>query len=276
MAQPQFHDVTSIGFDESSRETPILDLPPYGSCNLHRWRPGHHLERHDHKDWQIIGVLDGLLEVDFGTGWKPLRPGWVHVLPPGHPHRLRSPTGHAQLGINLRAASNDQRGMRAALQSVFSGPSVLADAVDLEACHRIARYRQVWNRLGRAVLAQAIDGWIVQLCLRCDDAAADVDDRLVQWLQSHCDRPVRVAEVAQALGLSRSSLQARCQSSFACGVARLHERLRLERAARLLRERRGDSIATIAEACGYTDQATFSRRFKAFAGSSPSRWRVAE
>jgi AraC-like DNA-binding protein len=50
-------------------------------------------------------------------------------------------------------------------------------------------------------------------------------------------------------------------------------RLRMEAAVELL-ERSNDPILKVADACGYSDQSAFTRRFRAAVGMSPSEYRV--
>ncbi|MGC4031152.1 MAG: helix-turn-helix domain-containing protein [Tepidisphaeraceae bacterium] len=53
---------------------------------------------------------------------------------------------------------------------------------------------------------------------------------------------------------------------------RLLTRVRVEAAARLLRET-GERLDAIAQACGFYDQAQFSRQFKSATGVTPGKYR---
>ena len=49
------------------------------------------------------------------------------------------------------------------------------------------------------------------------------------------------------------------------------QRVRIERARRLLAE--GQSIARVAQSCGFSEHSAFSRRFKAVVGTTPMQYR---
>ena len=243
--------------------------PPYGDLNFHRWEPGRAMELHGHAFLQAIQVLEGMLEVDWGDGWRRLGPGAVHLLPAGARHRLRS-AGHLQFGLNFQA-EDDARGLLAWLRTACVRPLVLACPAPpgcLEALRAIESVDAPGDRLAAAA---ELDRWCLALAaaLRGRDAAGS---RLLAALRLCLDRPLRVPEIARRLGLSRIGVQRLAQRSHATGVAHLHERLRLERAAQLLA---GSDLAAaaIAVRCGFRDGAHLARRFRARYGAPPAAWR---
>lgn len=74
----------------------------------------------------------------------------------------------------------------------------------------------------------------------------------------------RVAAVAADVGLSARQLQRRSLAAFGYGPKRLARVLRLQRA--LGAARAGDSLACVAVACGYVDQAHLAREVRSLAG----------
>lgn len=249
-----------------------LRLPrtaPYADLNFHRWGPERSMDWHGHAFLQAIQVLEGELAVDWGGGWRQLGPGFVHLLPAGARHRLRS-AGHLQFGLNFQV-EDDGRGLLAWLRAACPEPLAVpcpAPPGCLEALRAIEAVDAPGDRLGAAA---ELDRWCLALGSAVhgrDPAAA----RLLAALRGCLDRPLRVREIAGRLGLSRVGVQRLAQRSHGLGVAHLHERLRLERAAQLLA---GSDLtaAVIAGRCGFRDGAHLSVRFRARYGASPAAWR---
>jgi AraC family transcriptional activator of mar-sox-rob regulon len=249
----------------------LVPAPPWSDCNFNAWSAGRGMDWHSHPYLQVIHVLEGAFAVDFGGGWRRLAAGCAHVLPPGRSHRLRSPGGQRQFGLNFRV-ERDQRGLLTALLAAFPEPTVLA-----------LRFAETWRE---ALLAtgggatelrrlHALDGYCLALLERAAPTPADeARARLRGFIEEHLDRALPVDAVARALGLSRASAQRLCRRHFGCGIAHLHERIRLERAARALIG--GDQpIAAVAAACGYGDVYGFSRAFRRVHGQPPAAWRRA-
>jgi AraC-like DNA-binding protein len=83
---------------------------------------------------------------------------------------------------------------------------------------------------------------------------------------------VPVASLAEEVGWSRRHLAARFREHVGLPPKALARILRFERAAERLR--RGADLADAALDSGYYDQAHFNRDFKAFAGVTPTEYRV--
>ena len=84
--------------------------------------------------------------------------------------------------------------------------------------------------------------------------------------------PWDVAELAGALGVSRTSLFRIVKRYHGTTPARVVEQLRMDEARRLLAESR-HPIHVIADQVGYASAFSFSTAFKRVAGASPSRYR---
>lgn len=79
---------------------------------------------------------------------------------------------------------------------------------------------------------------------------------------------LRVAEIAESVGLSERQLHRRCLTAFGYGAKVLHRVLRFDRAVRLART--GMPFADVAYRVGYADQAHLSREVKSLATVSLS------
>jgi transcriptional regulator GlxA family with amidase domain len=97
--------------------------------------------------------------------------------------------------------------------------------------------------------------------------------RAMQWLQANIDQPYRLAPVAAAAAASeRTLLRHFRQVTGLTPLDYLHT-LRIERAKMLL-EVTLHGVQGIAEACGYTDAASFRRLFQRETGMSLSEYRA--
>lgn len=96
--------------------------------------------------------------------------------------------------------------------------------------------------------------------------------RVEAFIEAHLDRPIRIQALADHTRLSVSYFFRAFRGSFGTAPHAFVMRQRIGRAMRLLAE--GDEpIAQIAIACGFADQAHFSRAFARRAGSPPGAWR---
>lgn len=97
-------------------------------------------------------------------------------------------------------------------------------------------------------------------------------DRVIDYLRGNLDRPVKLAELADVACFSEfhfhrifSAVSGETLNSFT-------NRLRLEKAARLLRYSE-QSLTDIALECGFSSSATFSRAFRSGYDTSPRQFR---
>lgn len=95
-------------------------------------------------------------------------------------------------------------------------------------------------------------------------------ERARGFLHDHDDRNVTLGEMASAAGLSQFHLARYFKAAFGKAPISYHRDLRLARAAELLRE--GHSVASAAEATGYSDQVALSHAFRRRYGAPPQGW----
>lgn len=91
-------------------------------------------------------------------------------------------------------------------------------------------------------------------------------------LRANLCRRVRNGELASVAGLSESWFLRAFKVSEGETVQRWQTRLRVEAAAEMMMDE-GASLAEIASATGFADQAHLTRAFRALHGQTPSRWR---
>ena len=94
----------------------------------------------------------------------------------------------------------------------------------------------------------------------------------VRRMRSEFHQPLHVADLAERAGLSVYQFEQRIRRIFHVSAGQLVQKIRLEAAVAQLKET-GESIATIASQCGYSDQSAFTRKFRETVGLSPTEYR---
>ncbi|MFD0895024.1 substrate-binding domain-containing protein [Luteolibacter ambystomatis] len=93
------------------------------------------------------------------------------------------------------------------------------------------------------------------------------------FIESRMHQPLGVEEVAAAVGVSRASLQRRFEKACGRGVGKEILRIKMDRAAKLLREE-DDSAAMVAGRVGFPDALHFYRVFKKYTGLTTKEYRA--
>jgi AraC family transcriptional regulator len=97
-------------------------------------------------------------------------------------------------------------------------------------------------------------------------------DRVIDYLRGHLDRQVKLEELAKVACFSEFHFHRIFRAVAGETLNNFTNRLRLEKAARLLRYS-GHNLADIALECGFSSPATFSRAFRSCYDTSPSQFR---
>ncbi|MBQ9031810.1 MAG: AraC family transcriptional regulator [Parasporobacterium sp.] len=97
-------------------------------------------------------------------------------------------------------------------------------------------------------------------------------DLAIENIISNYDRPVRIAKVADRIGINRSYLSIIFKKKTGVSPQQYLIRYRMEKSAELLTETEL-SIRAVAMAVGYSDPLTFSKAFKQHYGVSPTIFR---
>lgn len=94
----------------------------------------------------------------------------------------------------------------------------------------------------------------------------------LEYLEAHCAGPISLADLARLTGLSQSYFGRAFKRATGVPPYRWHLNARIDRARRLLLDARM-SIAEIASATGFADQAHFTRVFYRVTRATPAAWR---
>lgn len=92
-------------------------------------------------------------------------------------------------------------------------------------------------------------------------------EQLTAWIDAHLDQPLGLSDLERQAGCSRRSLQYLFRMRHGCTPMQWLRRRRLERAMeRLRRAAPGQTVGQVAQSCGYTNLAAFSRDFHSWHG----------
>jgi AraC family transcriptional regulator len=97
-------------------------------------------------------------------------------------------------------------------------------------------------------------------------------DRVIDYLRDHLDKPLKLEDLAKVACLSEYHFHRVFGAMTVETVNEFTNRLRLEKAARLLTKTR-QSATEIALECGFSSSATFSRSFNKAFNTSPTQYR---
>jgi PAS domain S-box-containing protein len=95
--------------------------------------------------------------------------------------------------------------------------------------------------------------------------------RLIDHIQANLAEPMRLPMLARLAGLTQFQLDQRVQALFGVSTVQYLTRARINHACSLLRQA-AEPIGQIALACGYGDQAAFTRQFRKSVGLTPSQY----
>jgi transcriptional regulator GlxA family with amidase domain len=86
---------------------------------------------------------------------------------------------------------------------------------------------------------------------------------LAGWMQANLDRPIQLTELEQRCAYGRRALQQGFKAEFGCGPIQWLRLQRLERALEQFQNPApGLTVGHVAQACGYSNLASFSRDFR--------------
>jgi len=95
---------------------------------------------------------------------------------------------------------------------------------------------------------------------------------VVDWVHEHIDEEIKIPDLAKIAGMNGAQLERRMKRIFKLSVGQFVRKLRINRAAMLLRDT-DFGIAEIAHRCGYSEQSSLTRQFKSAVGCPPGEFR---
>ena len=173
-------------------------------------------------------------------------------------------------------------------------PPLLAAGYEQQDSLVISREREMHDRLemitnpdgsigwylSDKVPVRNMDGQVIAIAGVSRDlqSTADHDPRYgklawaIEQMQQHYDEPLRIGELVAQTDLSLSSFERLMRSLLKVSPRQLLTRIRVEAATERLRDT-DQALGRIALDCGFCDQATFCRQFKATTGMTALQYR---
>lgn len=236
-------------------------------------RPHEAIPAHRHQDeYQWCLTLASGFEETSGVRQEACGPGSIVVRPPDCVHAdLFAATPGLLLNLFPRRAWLEAHGL-AALSDTYSHQRTRRALALGQAVARELR-----NADSTAPLA--IEALVIELLtslVRIDDFVRAGHPR---WLAAALDRieaepsaPLSLSQLAQDVGISTGHLARAFRATFGKSAGAYVRERRLARAAALMHDTDA-SLAAIATAVGFCDQAHFTRAFKAQLGATPAQYR---
>jgi AraC family transcriptional regulator len=245
-----------------------LELPT-ATATAMRFPAGLELRAHEHARATIAVVLCGGFAEVSRSDERECRAGTVLVEPAAAVHANRF-GGRRTSVVTLSLSAADERSAVAELSCklhVVRDPFAAASG------------RLIERELERPddVSPLAVEAWTLELLTHLLRATRDTGDPA--WLRDAQDylgarfsEPVRLADVARAVGVEPARLARSFRRAFNQPISTYVRRLRVTAAAASLAES-GDSIASIAAGVGFADQSHLTRSFVRILGTTPARYR---
>src|SRR5690606_13327648 len=95
---------------------------------------------------------------------------------------------------------------------------------------------------------------------------------LTDYIDAHCLGKIRLADLARLAGLSESATSHAFKAATGVAPHRWQMQARVRKVQEMMLRDAG-SLADIAEAAGFSDQAHLTRVFKSFIGMPPAAWK---
>lgn len=235
---------------------------------------GLRLPTHVHERTVVAVFLEGEMEVGIGGRTRECEAEWVLVEPIGEPHTQRF----------------GDRGAHTVVLEPDPDDVDLADRLDGLDEVRCFPHARIGNLVRRLVRESRVPDDLAPLssealALEVLSMVAGVDfhersgSRPPAWLRrvhdrirDECLETPRLADLADEEGVHRSHLSRAFRRHYRSTPGQYLRFLRLEEAARLLRESEAP-VAVIAARCGFSDQSHLTRSFKRHTGVTPAAFR---
>ncbi|MFM7598402.1 MAG: helix-turn-helix domain-containing protein [Actinomycetota bacterium] len=122
------------------------------------------------------------------------------------------------------------------------------------------------------------EGMVLGVAVISVDLQAQMDSahsglaQALDAVRENIDYPWRIGEIADLAGLSTTQLERLCRRTLGMSPRGVLQRLRIEHAVRLL-STTDLTAGEVAAACGFYDQSSFTRQFRAVLGLTPGAYR---
>lgn len=252
-------EVTATGVDAAAPN--LLHVGAYSAPR------GQDYPSHRHVVWELVLYREGHIEAPIGDEVFLTRPGLLLLTPPGVAHAERALTTYSNYYMTV-AAPEDHPWPRSAQDDAEGSFGYLFRSLAREHSRPEGERRATMV----ALLMAQLD------CILRDQTPGGLSagERVVReaerLFEERFARPVPIASVAAAVGISGSALRAHFARQRGCSPAHALHKIRLRQAMALLS---GSDLALdrVASACGFHSASHLSRHVKAATGEAPGKWR---
>ena len=248
---------------------PTLQLTDIGLprlVNANRFASERYVTLHKHHGSELVLVTEGRCVITVAGLELEGAKESLFILPADVPHDQRNEGFTRTTYVVFRAGAFDDRPRILEHDRAAAVFRWLEDLCDL--------YADAASAAVTGGLLLATIDWPNQLERRqcAADALHPCLAGAVNYLEAHVARQTDVDTVAAYAHASASHLTALFRKRFGCGPMQYQQRLRMERARRLLVDPYM-TVAEVAAECGYEDVNYFCRLFKKRQGHPPGAWR---
>lgn len=249
------------------------------SCRRWRTDPAWSIPRRRLDDVFLFAPLRGSLAISGPAGREALGPGAIAIVPHGVAHEVAYADGQrscAVLAVHLLLTTAWGTPWATAADRLVSPlPDRQRWHADLE---RLAGIAQDDPALGAAFGQPLLRHLLLDLTLAghpLRPPATGLDPRLaaiIADIQADPGSAPPIADLARSQGIGPLRLRQLFHAGLGCSPKAYIDRLRLARAASLLRA--GRPVGEVATTCGYGTIRQLQVRFKAAHGTTPSAWKT--
>jgi AraC family transcriptional regulator len=232
------------------------------------------VRNHSHAEANMCIALKGTCTEIYGNKVRQYEPLALDYLPAEATHSLEFPSTELH-SFCMEIAPQWLERMREI--SLFQAESVHCQG-GLLANLFIRLYREFHTADGASSIA--IEGLALEMLAEVSRRQCAVRERLPAWLRqavellhAHFSETLKLASVAQAVGVHPVHLARVFRKHYRCTVGEYIRQLRIENACHAL-SKTDMTLSAIASATGFADQSHFGRTFKRFTGMSPAEYRA--
>lgn len=235
---------------------------------------GHTIEKHYH-DRAVVGLtLEGKWDSILGAICLRNAAGTLHVEPAGDSHTNHF-TSASRVAI-IQPDPADARLAQSCGRLLETGCQIQVGFAGILVAERMCRELRAPDDLTPlAIESLSLDllTSYVRASRSCNSSAPSWLPRAVEYMHAHFSERPTLQELGNVAGVTPQHLGREFRQQYHMGPAQYIRQLRLESAARRLRQST-DSLATIACSLGFADQSHFTRHFRERFGMTPAVFRT--
>ena len=250
-------------------------------CFSPTYAPSFYFDGERHSFWECVFVVDGEVGVAEDEKVYTLKKNNIIFHAPGEFHRIWSANGTSPSLVILSFLA-EGLGLPRLAEGVFTLTEEMRDlllsAAEIAEAGLADLGRWQKDTLSQQMLSGTVERLMLLLLRECraslsqtDTPTANSYKTIVRTMNENIHRPLTIAELARLTHLSEANLKKCFKRYSGMGVMHYFTRLKMTRAAELIRQ--GRPMSEVSDALGYTSQNYFSTAFKREQGVSPLQYK---